>query len=161
MLIRHHAAGDQDSTLVKLELLQIEEALRIERDSENKSLKRIVQSPANRRRILITVILGIAAQWSGNAVVSYYLTLVLNAVGITDATQQSLINGGLQIFNMLSCIFCGAMLVDRLGRRILFLWSAAGMTITYVVSSLPIASTSTFQDSMKLTLPLLHRYGRF
>lgn len=138
LLIKHHADGDEDSTLVRLEILQIEEALRIERNTEKKSFIRVLSSPANRWRLLIVFILSIAAQWSGNSVISYYLTLVLDSIGITDPTQQSLINGGLQIFNMLSCICCGALLVDKLGRRTLFLWSAAGMTLSYVVSSVEV-----------------------
>ncbi|KAH8891707.1 general substrate transporter [Thozetella sp. PMI_491] len=133
LLIKYHAGGDANSTLVGLEVLQIQEALHAEQNAEKLSIGRIMASPANRRRLLIVTVLGIATQWAGNSVISYYLTLVLNTIGITDPTQQSLINGGLQIFNLISCIGCGVMLVDRLGRRALFLWSAAGMTISYVI----------------------------
>lgn len=68
----------------------------------------------------------------GVAVVSYYLTLVLDTIGITDPDTQTLINGLLQIFNF---IFAGsaALLVDRLGRRTLFLWSAVGMLISFII----------------------------
>ncbi|PSN67618.1 general substrate transporter [Corynespora cassiicola Philippines] len=133
LLVKFHAAGDTSSPLVALEMLQIEEAIRLERDAEKKNLIKVLSNPANRRRLVVVLILAIAAQWSGNTVLSYYLGLVLEAIGITDPTQQSLINGGLQIFNMLAAMFCGAMLVDRLGRKTLFLWSAAGMCISYVV----------------------------
>ncbi|KAH7131286.1 general substrate transporter [Dactylonectria macrodidyma] len=133
LLIKHHANGDRDSLLVKHELAQIQDALRTETTSERTSLQYILSSPANRRRILISAMVGVAAQWSGNSVVSYYLTLVLDGVGITNATHQSLINGGLQIFNFIVSMSCGAMLVDRLGRRFLFLWSAAGMAIAYTI----------------------------
>lgn len=93
----------------------------------------MLASPANRRRLLISALVGVAAQWSGNTVVSYYLVLVLDGVGITNATHQSLINGGLQVFNLIATIGCGAMLVDTLGRRRLFQWSAVGMTASYVI----------------------------
>jgi MFS family permease len=66
------------------------------------------------------------------AVVSYYLTLVLDTVGVTDPDTQTLINGLLQIFNFAAAI-SGAMLVDRLGRRTLFLWSGVGMLISFVI----------------------------
>jgi hypothetical protein len=134
LLIKHHAAGDENSMLVVHEMAQIREAVRTENNSEKRpSLRKMLSSPANRRRLLISATVGIAAQWSGNTVVSYYLTLVLDGIGITDATDQSLINGGLQIFNLLATVGCGAMLVDVLGRRRLFQWSALGMTASYVV----------------------------
>lgn len=95
----------------------------------------MLSDSANRRRLLIATLVGIAAQWSGNTVVSYYLVLVLDGIGITNPTHQSLINGGLQIFNLIATVGFGAMLVDVLGRRRLFQWSAVGMTASYVVSS--------------------------
>ncbi|KAH7159126.1 general substrate transporter [Fusarium sp. MPI-SDFR-AT-0072] len=132
LLTKFHAAGDENSPLVAIEMLQIEEAIRQDRESANESMLKLLSKPANRRRILVVSILAIASQWAGNGVLSYYLALVLKAIGITNPTHQSLINGGLQIFNMLSAMLCGAMLVDRLGRRTLLLWSTAGMCVSYV-----------------------------
>lgn len=43
--------------------------------------------------MFIVCAVGAFAQWNGVAVVSYYLTLVLNTVGIKDADTQTLING--------------------------------------------------------------------
>lgn len=88
--------------------------------------------PANRRRTLIAVIVGWFSQWNGVAVTSYYLTLVLNTIGITEAKDQTLINGILQIYNWLIATFLGALMVDRLGRRPLFLISTAGMLASYI-----------------------------
>jgi hypothetical protein len=53
-------------------------------------------------------------------------------VGIRDTFDQTLINGMLQIFNF-GAALAGAFLVDRLGRRTLFLWSTIGMLITYTI----------------------------
>ena len=115
-------------------MVQIKEAVRTENNSERRpSLKYMLATRSNRRRLLISGLTAVAAQWSGNTVVSYYLVLVLNGIGIKDATHQSLINGGLQIFNLIATVGFGAMLVDKLGRRFLFQWSAIGMTASYVV----------------------------
>lgn len=64
--------------------------------------------------------------------VSYFLTLVLDTVGVTDPDTQTLINGLLQLFNFGAAV-SAAFLVDRLGRRTLFLWSGFGMLISFVI----------------------------
>jgi MFS family permease len=64
--------------------------------------------------------------------VSYYLTDVLNSVGITSETIQTLYNGILQIFNMVIAV-TAAMLCDKIGRRTLFLWSNTGMLISFII----------------------------
>uniref|UniRef100_A0A0B7KI59 Major facilitator superfamily (MFS) profile domain-containing protein n=1 Tax=Bionectria ochroleuca TaxID=29856 RepID=A0A0B7KI59_BIOOC len=134
LLVKYHAAGDENSSLVEHEMIQIRAAVRDQYNQEKRpSLKKMVSSPANRMRLIISGMVAVSAQWSGNTVVSYYLTLVLDGVGIKNATHQSLINGGLQIFNLLATVGCGAMLVDVLGRRRLFQWSAIGMTVSYII----------------------------
>lgn len=64
--------------------------------------------------------------------VSYYLTLVLDTIGIKDPDTQTLINGLLQVFNFVAA-GSAALLVDRIGRRPLFLWSALGMLISFII----------------------------
>lgn len=80
----------------------------------------------------------------GVAVVSYYPTLVLDTVGVKDADAQTLINGLLQIFNFI-CAGSAALLVDRLGRRTLLLWSAVGMLFSFIVWTACSAVFSTTQ----------------
>ncbi len=93
----------------------------------------LLRDAPNRKRTFIAFIVGLGAQWNGAGVVSYYLTLVLNTIGITATSDQTLINGLLQIFNWLAAIFAGALMVDRIGRRTLFLTSVAGMFVSYVI----------------------------
>jgi MFS family permease len=113
---------------------EIEAAIASEAESySSTSWLDLVRTPANRKRTLIAVIVGWFSQWNGVGVVSYYLTLVLNTIGITQAKDQTLINGLLQIFNWLVATFLGAMMVDRLGRRPLFLLSTAGMLASYII----------------------------
>ena len=63
---------------------------------------------------------------------SYYLTLVLDTVGVTNPDTQTLINGILQIFNFGAAV-SAAFLVDRLGRKTLFIWSGIGMLVSFVI----------------------------
>jgi MFS family permease len=70
------------------------------------------------------------SQWSGNGIISYYLNLALAGVGITSTGQKNLINGILQLWNVITA-YGGALIVDRAGRRPLWLTSAAGMCVAY------------------------------
>jgi MFS family permease len=84
----------------------------------------------------------------GVAVVSYYLTLVLDTVGVTDTDTQTLINGLLQIFNFIAAL-SAALFVDRLGRRTLFLWSAVGMLVSFIIWT---ACSAVFDSSQASAL---------
>ncbi|KAK7420352.1 hypothetical protein QQX98_002775 [Neonectria punicea] len=134
ILVDYHAGGDEDSPLVNFEMAEIEGALTYEADamSQNSWLE-LVRTPANRKRTLIAIIVGCGAQCNGINLVSYYLFLVLNTIGITKAKDQTLINGLLQISNWLAAVFAGALMVDRLGRRTLFLTSTGGMLVSYII----------------------------
>jgi hypothetical protein len=79
----------------------------------------------------IIVALAFFSQWSGNGLVSYYLSKVFNEIGITSSSTQLLINGILQIWNLGWAVFASFM-VNRLGRRFLFLLSASLMTLFYM-----------------------------
>ena len=57
---------------------------------------------------------------------SYYINLILEGVGFTQPNTKAAINGGLQIWNLVAAM-SGAFLVDRLGRRTLFIISNVGM----------------------------------
>lgn len=120
--------------MVAYEVREIKENIRLEAESiSSVSYIDLIKTAPNRRRTLIAVLVGWFAQWNGIGVVSYYLTLVLNTIGITETADQALINGLLQIFNWIAAIVAGALMVDRAGRRTLFLISTAGMLVSYVI----------------------------
>jgi MFS family permease len=83
----------------------------------------------------IIVALAFFSQWSGNGLVSYYLTEVFDQIGITGSSTQLLINGILQIWNLGWAVFA-ALMVNRLGRRFLFLTSASLMTLFYMAQAI-------------------------
>lgn len=127
-----HAGGDITAPLITSEVTEIHATITAENDaSSSASYLDMVKTPGNRHRLLITISLGIFAQWSGNGVVSYYLALVLDSVGITKTKDQLLISACLQIWNLIFAAV-GAMLVERAGRRPLFLTSAGIMLVGYI-----------------------------
>lgn len=128
LTILHSPPGDANSELVSAEIKEIKAYLRKEEEIGNGkgSWLQLVQTPGNRRRSLIAVIVGCGTQLNGVLLINYYLSLVLNTIGITSTREQTVINGGLQTWKWISSIF-GALLVDRLGRRSLYLTSTFGM----------------------------------
>lgn len=143
ILVEHHAGGDVNSKLVEVEMNEISAALEIEKLASQSKWSDLIATPGNRKRTYIAVTLGVFAQWNGIAVVSYYLTLILNSIGITSSTLQTLINGILQIFNLCAAVL-GALLVDYLGRRTLLITSGVGMLISFIVWT---ALSANFQQT--------------
>lgn len=68
----------------------------------------------------------------GNSIISYYLVPVLELVGITNRAEQSGINGGLAVWNLILA-YIGSINAERAGRRGLFLISTIGMLASYIV----------------------------
>jgi MFS family permease len=132
VLVKHHAGGDRDSKLVDFEMAEISAQIAIDREHKSLNYMEFFRTRANRKRLFLVVAITTNMQLSGNGLVSYYLNLVLNSIGITDSQEQLYINGGLMIYNWIFAIFF-ACLVERLGRRPLFLFSFSGMLVTYVI----------------------------
>lgn len=133
VIATYHAAGDVNSPLVQFETAEITNTIKAEQQAHaSSSYADMLKTRGNRWRVLISVTLGIFSQWSGNSVVSYYLALVLKTVGITSVTNQTLVSACLQIWNLLWAV-AAAVSVERLGRRPLFLASAATMLVSYII----------------------------
>ncbi|KAJ0418732.1 general substrate transporter [Aspergillus carlsbadensis] len=132
VLCRYHAGSDEPNELVRAELQEIAQALEAEKSQQTASYMHFVRTPANRHRLLICFSMGFIIQWCGNGLVSFYLVPVLNNIGIRDPEIQNVINGVLQIFNYITAI-TAAFFVDRVGRRMMFLISTAGVTLAFVI----------------------------
>lgn len=71
VLIRYHAGGDEQSLLVAAEMDDIERELQVEhRARANTSWFDLGSTKGNRKRLFISLTLGITSQWCGNGVVS-------------------------------------------------------------------------------------------
>ena len=173
ILAKYHCHGDDTDPLVAFEYDDIQQTLAMERavaaPSSWKTLRANGFSPANvktafvtsswvtmftdrcnLRRFRVIIALAFFSQWSGNGIVSYYLNLVLTGIGITGSFDQLLFNGCLQIYNLITALV-GALVVERAGRRTLFLTSTGGMCLSYMVWTILSAryeqSASTFSDN--------------
>ncbi|KAF7195990.1 Lactose permease [Pseudocercospora fuligena] len=132
VLANVHANGNTEDEVVLLEMQEIKDTIELEKSLEGNSWVQFIKTKGNRRRLLILLSLGLFSQWSGNGLASYYLNLVLNQIGITDGDTQLVINGCLQIMNFIVAVG-QCFVVDRVGRRTLFLISTAGMLCAFIV----------------------------
>ncbi|KAI8721712.1 MFS domain-containing protein [Fusarium sp. LHS14.1] len=132
ILSRYHAGSEEPNELVLAEMNEITVAIQNEKLQNTASYMDFLKTNGNRRRLFICISIGFIIQWCGNGLVSVYLVQVLKSVGITDPETQNIINGVLQIFNYLVAI-TSAFFVDRFGRRGMFLFSIAGMTLAFII----------------------------
>ncbi|KAF9267757.1 general substrate transporter [Marasmius fiardii PR-910] len=164
ILAKYHAnGGHEQDPLVVFEIAQIRHAIRIEEEiSKDTSFKSLFATPGNRKRMTIIIAIACFSQWSGNGLVSYYINLVLEGVGITSTEAKAAINGGLQIFNLIVA-YTASLLVDWVGRRPLFIISNSGMLIAFGLWTVTEALFNALQktDAAKATIPLIFIYYLF
>ncbi|EJT45948.1 sugar transporter [Trichosporon asahii var. asahii CBS 2479] len=80
----------------------------------------------NRRRIVMAILMACGTNWTGSGLLGYYLTPILASVGIKDPKQTTSLNGGLALWNLLSCELAATQ-VNRISRRVSFFISGIGM----------------------------------
>lgn len=123
VLAAEHANGDLNDPLVEFEMDEIQQALVEEKaiNSGAGSWFSLFKTPGNRKRLFIMLHVVIGAQWCGNGVIGcvgecwggleassntprYYFVPVLKSVGITSASQQLLLNSGMNVSTQTSCV---------------------------------------------------------
>lgn len=103
VLAKVHANGNLDDEVVQMEM-NIHDPVTFEKEFERNGWMTLFKTKGNRHRIIILLSLGLFSQCSGNGVDSYYLTTVLNDVGITNITIQLTINGTIQILDIIVAV---------------------------------------------------------
>lgn len=131
ILVKYHAEGDRDSLFVKAEMAQIQSTIQIELESSKLSWMDMFRTAGMRRRVFIVAFLGLFTQWSGNTLISYYLSDILDMVGIKKAGTKARINVGTACW----ALVCGtvfALVVPRFKRRTAYLACACSCLVVYI-----------------------------
>ncbi|RSH92396.1 hypothetical protein EHS25_008811 [Saitozyma podzolica] len=99
-------------------------------------LKRTHDGQGEKRRMLTAVVIQVMQAFSGSTVISYYVTTIFKeAIGLSDHLS-TLLSGYLQVF-FLVCSFGTWWLIERAGRRILFLVTAFCMaTVLFLMGGM-------------------------
>ncbi|KAL2867824.1 hexose transporter protein [Aspergillus lucknowensis] len=133
-----HAQGDEDDELVNVEFDEIQQTIALEKQLDRNPWSELWSTRGNRHRCIILISIGFFSQWSGNGLVSYFLTEVLKLIGITDSNEVLTVNSVLNAVNVVSatgiCFF-----VDYFGRRKLFLTSTISMICCSVATTIALA----------------------
>ncbi|KAH7071909.1 general substrate transporter [Paraphoma chrysanthemicola] len=142
IMVEYYANGRVDDTLVREELANMSAVVQMERQTRDVNWSALYRTPGNRKRLVLSITIGVATQWVGNGIITYYLAPVLRSIGITSVFKQQGLNGGLQIYNWVLA-FGAALLTERLGRRRLFLISTGTMLVFMIMVTICSAFYST------------------
>ncbi|KAK6462011.1 hexose transporter [Scheffersomyces coipomensis] len=132
ILTHYHAAGDRDSELVRFEMAEISAAIAKERIGRRVSWATWFSSKANMHRLFITLALPSILQLCGSSLIAYYFSIVLQDIGITDASDKLKINIGLTLFGGV-CALLFAVYTAAMRRKVLMLGSLGAMCVTFII----------------------------
>lgn len=138
VLVKLHGNGDWNDPLAQAEFWEMTVALEAEREAKSGGIKLFFTTPANRKRLAILVTLAVFGQWSGNGLVSYYLTKILTSIGITTQREQTMLNGTISTVNYATSLMA-AVLSTKIGRRPMFVGGAIAMFLTFSALTASIA----------------------
>jgi len=93
ILVKYHAEGDRDSLFVRAEMAQIRTTIKTELEYARQSWWDMLSTAGMRKRVYIASMIGLFTQWSGNTLLSYYLSDILNMMGWTSVSAKTRING--------------------------------------------------------------------
>ncbi|RBR11944.1 hypothetical protein FVER53590_14142 [Fusarium verticillioides] len=119
-------------THLRFELLEIEATLEEEKKHKAIQWSEFIRTSGNRKRLWILISMGFAAQLSGLGLTGYYLTKILNSIGVTNTNTQLLINAIAAVWKLCCSVFF-AMLTDRVGRRGLITFRITTMLVVFIV----------------------------
>lgn len=141
ILAKYHGNGDRHARLVVLEVEEIQENLRIDRQF-NRGIwdwRPLFSTSNSRWRVSQAIMMGVFGQFSGNGL-GYYNTDIYNILGYTSSFQQL----GFTIVNQVvsaACALTAMSLTDRMPRRKVLVWGT-------FVSACMLAINAGLQNSL-------------
>lgn len=99
VLAAYHANGQLDDPLVLYQHRQIMQALEEETKTSQTRYTDYLRGSGNRHRLMVLIIVAVGTNWVGNGIIAYYLSPILNDLGITEKRTQLEVNLGLAGWN--------------------------------------------------------------
>ncbi|KAJ6481654.1 general substrate transporter [Mycena sanguinolenta] len=145
VLAKYHGNGDSDAPLVLLELRELGESIKT--DGSNKrwrdhfNYSELFKSRSARYRTLLTSWMATCCLWSGLGVFTY-VTVAFDLVGVKMQQGRLIFSWLATVVGALGGIF-GAFIIDKVGRRSLWLWGTASCAVTLAMVAGFTAKTQT------------------
>ncbi|KAF4928562.1 Lactose permease [Colletotrichum viniferum] len=132
ILGKYHANGNTEHPTVQFEFREIRDTIKREMAAkESSSYLDFLRTAGNKYRLMVLISLGLFSQWSGNAIISNYTSILYGNAGIESATAKLGLSAGQTGLSLIVSITL-ALQVDKFGRRPIFLASTGGMFMTFV-----------------------------
>jgi hypothetical protein len=91
IITKYHCGGDAADPLLAWEMAEIKTVIEAEEQANRNDWKVLFTDKGNLRRLRIIVPLAFFSQWSGNGLVSYYLTLILSSKSVVSVKYMRLL----------------------------------------------------------------------
>jgi len=130
VLVKYHAEGDASSLLVQAEVVQIRETIRTEMEASKQSWMDLMKTYGMRRRVLVTLFIGLFTQLSGNTLLSYYSGILFGMMNFTTNYAKTRINLANACWSLINATII-AMFVTRFKRRHMYMLSATAMCLCF------------------------------
>ncbi|KAI1114130.1 guanine deaminase [Nemania sp. NC0429] len=131
ILAKYHAEGDRESEFVKAEFAQLQTTITIELEHSEKSMMDLVRTSGNRRRLLISTMLGLFTQWSGNTRLTFFLSSHLYPSGQLNESRLANYRFKIAAWGLVSGSIAAA-LVTRFRRRVMYLACTCSLIVVYI-----------------------------
>ncbi|KAF3163057.1 MFS sugar transporter [Orbilia oligospora] len=130
-----HGNGDLNNAKVAAEYIEIEEAIRFEREQQTTPWQDLM-APKIRKRVILGIAIQAWSQLTGMNVLMYYIVYVFQGAGVTDPLLPASIQYVINVLLTLPAI----LFIDRVGRRPLLLaGSFFMMTFLFITGSVQAA----------------------
>ncbi|KEY74578.1 hypothetical protein S7711_10072 [Stachybotrys chartarum IBT 7711] len=146
ILVKYHAEGDASSLLVKAEIIQIRETIHAEMETSKQSWMELLTTAGMRRRVLVTIFIGLFTQLSGNTLLSYYSGVLFNMMGYTSNFARTRINLANACWGLINATIL-ALIITRFPRRIMYMTSATLMLCSFIGMTTSMARMQVATDA--------------
>lgn len=134
ILIKYHGNGIEDE-IVRLELQEIIAGIETDKTMMKLNwdgIKSTLKTKGNRHRLWLCIWTAVGSQTIGGGFTASYLPLILDQIGMRTQKQKTLVNALLNVWAWIVAL-TGAFIIPRVGRRTIFLASAIGVEVTFII----------------------------